>query len=270
MTENFIQYQNTDIFYRTSGSGEIVIMFLHGFGEDGEIWNQQVAFLQNKYRIIVPDIPGSGRSRLVSGASIETYAEIMKAIANAEGLTEAKKIVLLGHSMGGYVTLSFAEKYPEYLRAFGFIHSTAFADPDEKKQVRKKAIEFIKKNGSALFLQTSIPGLFSQAFNNSNTATVSALVDKGKNFSSEALVQYYEAMISRPDRTNVLKTATVPVLFIIGSYDTAVPVMQSMQQCHLPTLSQVSLLENSAHMGMLEETTKVNNSIQQFIESLVQ
>ena len=94
---------------------------------------------------------------------------------------------------------------------------------------------------------------------------VAALTEKGRNFSVEALVAYYEAMIARPDRTPVLKETSVPVLFVIGEFDGTVPPADSLQQSHLPAISAVHLLKESSHMGMLEETEKANLLLESFL-----
>ena len=93
------------------------------------------------------------------------------------------------------------------------------------------------------------------------------LVKASKNFTAEALIAYYTAMINRPDRTAILKTFTQPILFIMGQYDKAVPFDQSMQQSHLPSQSHIHILRNSAHMGMLEETEKTNAALLSFLQA---
>jgi pimeloyl-ACP methyl ester carboxylesterase len=263
-----ITYKSSTIFYRVTGKGKTVVL-LHGFGEDGEIWNDQVEYLKDHFRLLVPDLPGSGRSEMISDMSIEGMAELVKAIMETELAISSPLgggwVGAFGHSMGGYITLAFAEKYPQMLSAFGIIHSTAFADPEEKKLARLKSIEFIKNNGAHEFLKASTPGLFKGAH-----PYIDILIEKGKTFSSEALIQYYKAMIARPDRTAVLKNFNGPILFIIGEYDNAVPFQQSLQQCHMPARSQVHILRNSAHMGMLEETGKVNKILLRFLHTVQQ
>lgn len=269
MTEKKITFQGAAIFYRTVGEGKTVVL-VHGFGEDSNIWDYQVEFLKAHFHIILPDIPGSGRSEIVPNANIETYAEIMKAILDNEGTTsklqETESVTMIGHSMGGYITLAFAKKYPEQLNSFGLFHSTAFADTEEKKQVRAKAIDFINEKGSNVFLKTSTPALFTKAFAEKYPERINKLIEKGEKFTAEALVQYYKAMISRPDRTDVLKTFSSPILFIIGQHDMAIPLESSLQQCYLPAQSHVNLLEKSAHMGMWEETEKCNQILRQFLQ----
>lgn len=246
-------------------------MLLHGFGEDSTIWQPQINILQQHFRLIIPDIPGSGQSEFVPEADIETYAEIVKAIVDAErpGLVRLPsgegKISLIGHSMGGYITLAFAEKYPENLSSFGLFHSSAFADSEEKKQVRQKAIDFIKEKGAGIFLKTSIPGLFTGNYAAKHPEKINGLVEKGNIFSAAALIQYYEAMMSRPDRTAVLINFNRPVLFIIGEHDMAVPLQSSLQLCYLPSQSHVYILANSAHMGMWEEEKKANAILLDFL-----
>jgi len=151
MEEKSFQYNESKICYRIIGQGKPVIL-LHGFGEDGTVWERQVTALQNNYRLIIPDIPGSGKSPLVANANIETYAEIIKDLVNIERSQVASQggdlenVSLIGHSMGGYIALAFAEKYPQYLNSLCLFHSSAFADGEEKKATRKKPLNlYVKK-----------------------------------------------------------------------------------------------------------------------------
>lgn len=256
-------FNNAVLHYRVYGAGSPVLL-LHGFGEDGDIWQRQVNALQNKFMLIVPDLPGSGQSAMIPDMSIEGMADAVFAIVQAEAI---ENVIVLGHSMGGYIMLAFAEKYPSVTKAIGLVHSSAFADNEEKKATRRKAISFIEKNGSYDFLKTSIPDLFYQAEDADAGVkeALRSLIEKGSDFAPEALIAYYNAMIGRPDRTAVLRSFPGPVLFIIGRHDKAIPFDQSMQQCYLPDRSDIHILDNSAHMGMIEETGKVNAAIEGFL-----
>ena len=220
--------------------------------------------MKSHCRLIVPDIPGSGESEFVPNANIDTYAEVIKQLYDIECNDEP--INLTGHSMGGYITLSFAEKFSHCLNSFTLFHSSAFADSQEKKETRKKAIDFIKDKGAYTFLKTSTPNLFTEQYQLQHPAKMEELIEDGKNFTNEALIQYYEAMIARPDRTEVLKTFNKPVLFIIGQHDQAIPFEAGMKQCHLPSQSHVHILRNSAHMGMWEEEEKANDILLSFLK----
>lgn len=246
------------------------MVLIHGFAEDGTIWENQVTFLKSHNRLLIPDIPGSGRSELLPEATIENYAEVIKAILEADfhnsALEEPHQATIIGHSMGGYIALAFAKKYPELLHSFGLFHSTAFADNEDKITARSKAIQFIKERGSYPFLQTSIPGLFTPAFAALHPAVVNGLINRAKDFSPAALVQYYEAMIHRPSRIELLKNFPGPILFVIGEKDNVIPLQSSLEQCYLPSQAAIHILENSSHMGMLEEAERSNELLTHFLK----
>ena len=264
-----IIFKNKKIFYRAEGKGKPV-MLLHGFAEDGRIWNHQFRKLKENFFVVVPDLPGSGSSELLDGEIfIEDYADAIKAIADAEFANEPlNQFTLIGHSMGGYITLAFAEKYPELLNAFGLFHSTAYADGDAKKEIRKKGIEFIKNNGVELFLKNTTANLFSEKTKETKPGLIDNLITNSKYFSSEALIQYYKAMIERPGLSNVLKTFERPILFVIGKNDNAVPLKASLAQCHIPVISHLKILRNTGHMGMWEEKKEANAFLLKFLTYL--
>jgi pimeloyl-ACP methyl ester carboxylesterase len=256
-------FQQKQLHYEVIGEGPAV-MLVHGFGEDSSVWRQQ----QNAFpgfQLILPDLPGSGASEMINDMSLEGLADSMLAILDQEKIQQC---IFIGHSMGGYIALAFAEKYETRLKGLGLFHSTTFADTEAKVETRLKAIEFIKEHGAYNFLRTSTPNLFSPKSKESQKSVIEEQVERTANFTDAALICYYESMIKRPDRTPLLKTTTLPVLFIIGRHDTAVPVQDSLQQCHLPARSYVHILEKSGHMGMLEQAEESNRYLLDYISDL--
>ncbi|MEO5649095.1 MAG: alpha/beta hydrolase [Ginsengibacter sp.] len=265
--------RNKKIFYRAEGKGKPVLL-LHGFGEDGNIWNPQFKSLKEDHFVIVPDLPGSGQSEMLEGeCTLDDYAEVVKAIVDKEvlenGNKSRKSFTLIGHSMGGYITLAFAKKYPETLNSFGLFHSSAFADDEQKIATRKKGIDFIKKNGTEAFMKASVPDLFSEKTKSEKPELVEELLTLANKISPEALVQYYEAMIKRPDTTSVLKSFSGPVLFIIGKHDALIPLQVSLEQCHIPAISSIHILQNSGHLGMWEQQQLSNIYLANFLNAFV-
>lgn len=253
--------EGREVFYRVYGEGKPVIL-IHGFGETGEVWNNQITFLEKICRLIIPDLPGSGRSAMTDDMSIEGMSEIIHSIIHQE---QIDRCIVIGHSMGGYITLALAEKYWNHLNAFGLFHSTAFADSEEKKAIRIKGIEFMQQHGGFEFLKTSTPNLFSPFTKEQNPELVSNFITGLNNFSTPALVSYYKAMMMRPERTGLLKNNSLPVLFVMGKYDNAVPMADTLKQIHLPAKSFIEILKHSGHMGMLEEAEKSNLILMNFI-----
>ena len=263
-------FQNKRIHYRLIGQGPTVVL-LHGFGEDGEVWKNQIDFLKNSFQLLIPDLPGSGKSEMVEDMSMDGMADMIHAIIMAEApkepLERKGKCSMIGHSMGGYVALAFAEKFPALLNSLGLFHSTSYSDNEEKKQVRKKGIEFIQQHGAFEFLKTATPNLFSQQTKDERPGLIDEQINSLRNFSSIALVSYYEAMMNRPDRRDILRNLNVPVLFLIGEHDNAIPFSDSLQQCHLPEISYIHILRKSGHMGMLEEADYSNRLLMDFLVS---
>jgi pimeloyl-ACP methyl ester carboxylesterase len=264
--EKKFQYEGADIHYTIFGVGQPV-MLLHGFGEDSKIWKEQVDFLQQHCQLIIPDLPGSGKSALLQNhdGGIDRYADCIKALADNENIEHC---IVLGHSMGGYITLAIAEKYPTFLKGWGLVHSTAFADNEEKKLTRKKGIKLIEEYGVYPFIKNTTPNLFSENYKKQHPEKVLALIEEGKSFSKEALIQYYTGMINRPDRTEVLENSEVPVLFILGTEDAAAPLQDLLNQVHLPKVSHVHIINGVGHISMMEEPQQLNNHLLAFIKSV--
>jgi pimeloyl-ACP methyl ester carboxylesterase len=258
----FIAGSSSGLYYREEGSG-LPVVLLHGFAEDGAIWNNQVDYLRAYCRVIIPDLPGSGQSPAhPSGEGVE---ELAGSVATLLDQLAIQQCILIGHSMGGYIALAFAEKYPDRLTALGLFHSTAYADNEEKKAGRRKSIEFIRNNGSAAFIRQSIPNLFSAYTREYHPDLIDGITGRYSGFSADSLIAYYEAMIARPDRTAVLRQFAGPVLFIIGQADAVIPMEQVLQQCHLPAVSHIHIIENAGHQGMLEAPDRSNTILHSFL-----
>jgi pimeloyl-ACP methyl ester carboxylesterase len=272
MEQKEITIKGKKLFYRCQGEGAVIVL-LHGFGEDGSVWQNQYGAFPD-FKLIIPDLPGSGRSEMIEDMSMEGLAEPIKTMIEHETASlffkegEPHSVILVGHSMGGYITLAFAEKYHHMLRGFGLFHSTAYADSEEKKQIRQKGIDFIQSHGAKEFLKTSIPNLFSPVTKEKKAQLIEEQISASHNFSAAALVSYYVSMINRPDRTQVLKQTHLPVLFVFGKYDTAVPLKDGLEQSHLPELSYIHILNESGHMGMLEERVEADRILKDYIASV--
>src|SRR4051812_32476186 len=126
--------KNDTLSYQALGKGPAVVL-IHGFCEDQSIWSDYIQKLSRDYHVIVPDLPGFGKSSPEFGEAVtmEYYArrvhEVLEIVLQAE-----ERVTFIGHSLGGYVALAFAELYPERINGMGLFHSTAFADNEEKKQ----------------------------------------------------------------------------------------------------------------------------------------
>ncbi|HVD98199.1 MAG TPA: alpha/beta hydrolase [Cytophagaceae bacterium] len=247
--------------YNDSGNGFPLIL-IHGFCESRELWKYCEKPLASHYRVIIPDLPGFGESRLeASDISIDYHAEQIKHLLDA---LRIEQCIMIGHSLGGYVTLAFAEKYENRLKGFGLFHSTAFADSEERKENRNKTIAFIEKYGVATFAQSFVPPLFSLRNRERLKSEIEDLVRIAASSSEAGVIETTIAMRDRPDRTSVLKNANVPVLLVVGKKDGTIPLEKNLEQCHLAKHSIVHFIQDAGHMGMIENKEEAQKILQSF------
>lgn len=256
-----MSFRRQKLAFSVQGEGP-ALFFIHGFGEDSRVWADFAKPFGSRYTVVCPDLPGFGQSPTLPGVGIDDMAEAVHAIAEHLGLSD---ITLIGHSMGGYVSLAYAEKWPEQVRALGLFHSHPYPDSEEKKEARLKSMDFVHRNGSAPYSAQLIPGLFAPAFAKANPDIVQRLINRAAAYDPEGIAQALDAMRLRPDRSEVLKNAPFPVLFLIGMEDQAIPAGLSKQQTALPPVASIHYLEGVGHMGMFEAEEEVRGILEGFL-----
>ena len=256
-----ITFNKKKLSYKKKGKG-LPLIFLHGFGEDSRVWDEFVEKFVEDYKVIRIDLPGFGQSDAGEDMTISKMANGVHAVLEK---LEVKQCVLIGHSMGGYVSLAFAERHENMLLGLGMFHSQPFADTEEKKKGRQKGIDFIRKYGHSLYIKQLIPALFAKSFANDNQVLIERLTFQANQYESEGIIGGLEAMKNRPDRSEGLKKIKCPVLFIVGKEDQAIPEQNSLEQVHLPDVASIHILPKVGHMGMYEAKKKCTKIIKDFI-----
>lgn len=255
-----INYYKHKIAYNLKGSGTTIV-FLHGFGENRQMWSKYAAYFAD-YQVLTIDLPNAGDSAVME-ASVARAAKAVNAVLKAEGI---EKCIMIGHSMGGYTALAFAKLYESKLLGYCLFHSQPNADTVEKKQGRNKAIDFVKKHGSAPYFKGLMPMLFAKDYLKENEKVVQKLIDFASQIPMQGTINQLKAMRDRPDNQGVLKNSKVPVCFIIGENDIAIPAENSLNQTFLPNTADIHILPNVGHMGMFEAPLKTVGILNRFIE----
>jgi len=258
----YFHFKNTAIHYRIKGEGKAVVM-LHGFLESSGMWDDYAETLSETYQVILIDLPGHGESGFFSfGTTIDLMAEMVNALLDELNI---KKVRMIGHSMGGYVTLAFAELFKRKLNCFVLLHSTAFEDSDETIEKRNKAIEMLQAHPE-LYIRQTIFGLFREntlfKFSNYKHKMISSALKTGPPYNGYA--EAVKAMKSRPDRIHMLRTK-VPKMFVAGRYDPVIPENNSFRQIHFLRHGNGIFLEESGHMGFIEEKETTLKLISKFL-----
>lgn len=253
------------VFYSFLGQDhQPCVTLVHGFCEDKSVWNDAMTFLADTgYRTIALDLPGFGNSDTSGERSIDHYADIVLQLLDH---LEIQQTVLVGHSMGGYTALAFAEKQAHRLMGVGLFHSHAAPDTEDKKKGRLKSIDFIQQHGLSLYAKQTLPGFFAPDFLKNNENSVFFLTAKVSSHNPEGYIDALYAMMDRPDRTAVLRDATVPVLFVLGDADGIIPLDLGLEQTTLAPLTSLHILQGVGHMGMLEDPKKAAAILLEFAD----
>lgn len=245
------------IHHNVFGDGPPLV-FIHGFCETGNIWNSLIPKISKEFQIITLDLPGFGKSDLAqSEISIEEIGIEINDWLYKNGFRNS---VLMGHSLGGYVTLAMVAQNPELFSGFGLVHSTAKADTADKKQNRLKVISFVEAHGVAPYVDSFIPGLFYDKEN----AFIEFAYQIALQTPMETLISYTKAMANRPSREAVLENSAVPVLLIAGQEDTVIDVSSLEEQSRLNARISFHVLPKVGHMGMFEDGDRLANLINTF------
>ena len=249
-----------------SGGEGPVLVFLHGFCESKEIWTNFCQPLPATFRTVALDLPGFGHNQEPRAEySMEAAATYVHQVLKA---LDVKKCLLVGHSMGGYAALAFAEKYGSMLQGLCLFHSSALPDTKEKKAIRTKTIKFIQKNGLPVFMDTFVAPLFSPAHRKNFAREIKMLTAIGKSTSPEVVIGAIKGMRDRKKRTKVLQAARYPVLFIAGKDDPAVTLEQTLAQCHLPAHATALFLAQTGHLGMFEKPLETRKALRSFAKAI--
>ncbi|MDQ0063508.1 alpha/beta fold hydrolase [Paenibacillus harenae] len=242
-----------------------VIVLLHGYCGSSAYWERVVGPLSRTARIIAPDARGHGLS---SASDDEVYSMEMYA-SDIESLLEKVKVdkaCLLGHSLGGYITLAFAEKYGERLSGFGLIHSTAKEDGEAAKLNRDKAAATLQRDGVRPFVDGLIPKLFAPEHAEARQADIERGKQIGYATSLQGAVGTARGMKQRPDRTELIRQSPLPVLLVAGAADALIPAESTFAAAGLRAIQQK--LESSGHMGMVEQPEELIAIISRFADML--
>lgn len=220
------------------------VILLHGFGENEGIWDTFIPTLPPQHEYICLDY-----SAITFCQTIDEYAAWVHHEISERKIT---RFVLIGHSMGGYISLAYAAKHGEYLAGLGLFHSTSYADSKEKKLNRDRTIDFIEKHGAAKFIQGFLPNMYNETFKKRNAVYINKQLEDNKKLPAEALIMATNAMKLRVDTSKVLSSLEVPVLKIIGKLDPFISFEDSLSQISIIQKPYVLILEDIAHAGMME------------------
>ena len=257
-----LHFKNTNISYTDQGKGTVVVL-LHGFLENKKMWETFIPEWSKKFRIITIDLLGHGETGCMGYVhSMENNADVVHEVLSELRL---RKAILVGHSMGGYVALAFAELYPDVVKGFVLLNSTSRADSDERKTNRDRAIKAVKQSFQN-FISLSISNLFSEENRERLSEAIDSVKQEALKTPLQGIVASLEGMKIRIDREVLLHLTPYPKLLVLGKKD---PVLNYEETKEQIVDTQVQLLSfPDGHMSHIENQVALQEELLQFFKSV--
>jgi len=258
----FLVYKNTKISFTDEGKGTVVVL-LHGFLENKSMWDKYVTALAKTNRVITIDLLGHGETECLGYVhSMEDQADMVYAVC---AFLRLRKVALIGHSMGGYVALAFAELYPDNVKGIFLLNSTARADSEERKKNRDRAIVCVKRD-YVNFVRMSIANLF----NEDNREILAKEIEKTKKEALktplQGIVASLEGMKIRKDREVLLHFAPYPIHLVLGKKDGVLNYDDAVQQIEGTSVGLTTFPDG--HMSHIENEKELKVVITNFLKKI--
>jgi pimeloyl-ACP methyl ester carboxylesterase len=241
-----ILFKNTTISYTDTGKGTAIVL-LHGFLENKKMWNHFIPELTQRNRVITIDLLGHGATECLGYVhTMEDNADVVHAVLSE---LRIRKAIFVGHSMGGYVALAFAELYPDTMKGLVLLNSTARADSEERKKNRDRAIKAVKQS-FVNFISLSIANLFSENNRERLAATIENVKKEALQTPLQGIVASLEGMKIRQDREVLLHLTPFPKLLILGEKDPVLNYDETKEQIENTAVQLITFPDG--HMSHLE------------------
>jgi len=255
-------YNGKRIKFNDNGEGEMIVL-LHGYLETSAIWDSFAEKLSRSFRVVAIDLPGHGGSESFSDThSMDFMATLVRELVADLG---AEKFFMAGHSMGGYVTLAFADLFPASLSGFCLFHSQPFSDTPETIEKRKMEIDLVREGKRDQFIAGNITRMYATQNTEKFRAAIGRSVGLTADIPDEGIIAVLNGMMERPSRLTVMQSGSVPCLWILGEGDNYIPCAVMQSRVTLAKNSRLAVLKNSGHMGFIEEEEQSLRIFQDFI-----
>lgn len=260
-TTKQITYKGIAVSFSDQGKGNAIVL-LHGFLENATMWNAITPELLKRNRVISIDLLGHGNTDCYAYVhSMELMADV---VAEVLQHLKIRKSIFVGHSMGGYVTLAYAEKHPDNLKGLVLLNSTARADTNDKKTNRDRAIKAVKQNHKA-FVKMAISNLFRPKNRVLFAAEIKTLKEQALQMPLQGVVAALEGMKTRDDREVLLNFSPYKKMMIYGKEDPIVSYTNVLSQTNNTNVIVKELPDG--HMSHIENQQEVIVALQQFIKN---
>jgi pimeloyl-ACP methyl ester carboxylesterase len=227
------------------------------------MWNSYVDLFAKNHHVITIDLLGHGQTECLG--YLHTMEDMADAVHTVLAHLQIKEAVFTGHSMGGYVSLAFAELYPDMVKGIVLLNSTSYPDSDERKANRDRAIIAVKKDYTT-FIRMSVANLFSEDNRGKLIEEIELVKIEALKTPLQGIVAALEGMKIRKDREVILHTSTFPMLLILGEKDPVLNFEENKKQIEGTNLQFHSFPDG--HMSHIENKSGLESLLSAFFKSI--
>ena len=257
----FVKYKNTNIHYSVKGKGSAVVL-LHGFLENSLMWNAISEEISKKNKVVCVDLLGHGLTENLG--YVHTMVQMTESVQAVLAELKIRKSIFVGHSMGGYVALAFAELFPDNVKGLCLLNSTSRADSLVKQVNRDRAIEAVKNNHQS-FIRTAVPMLFRSKNKKIFREEVDFVKKEALKTSLQGVIAALEGMKIRTDREVLLHFTPFSKMMILGKKDPVLNLEDLLEQVNGTETTVVQLSEG--HMSHIENKQETIDALLEFIKN---
>jgi 3-oxoadipate enol-lactonase len=263
-----VEVNGTRIAYdrRDENASGPPVVFLHAFPLNRMMWEPQFEELGGNFDVIAPDMRGHGASDL--NAETVTMEQMADDVFELATSLELGPLVLVGLSMGGYVALAFAKKYPEALRALVLADTRSTADDEKARENRYAMIDDVAANGPASLAEKMLPKLLSEKTVEEDQELVVSVRRMIETTSPAGIAGALAGMAAREDTTDILPAIAVPTLVIVGEQDAVTPPADAEALAAAIPGARLERLSGAAHLTNLERAAEFNALLKEFVGGL--
>ena len=256
-----LDYKNAVIFYTDQGKGTVVVL-IHGFLENSTMWDKITPELSKRNRVITIDLLGHGKSDCLGYVhSMELFAETIAAVLKE---LRIRKCILVGHSLGGYVALAFAEQHPQKVKGLCLMNATSNEDNSERKSLRLRANKMISNNFTNM-VRMSFANLFGPKSKTIFKEEMELAISEALKTPVQGYIAAQEGMQLRVNRNHILTENTFKKLLIIGEKDPVLDFKTSLKEAE-KTNSKIIVFPDG-HMGHIENKLALSDALTDFLKN---
>ena len=257
-----LKYKGIKVNYSSVGNGTAVIL-LHGFLENKSMWKPFISKLSKQNRVVTIDLLGHGKTGCLG--YVHSMEDMAAAVSAVLSYLRLRRVIFIGHSMGGYISLAFAEQFPDMVKGICLMNSTPKADTEEKKINRERAIDAVKNNHKS-FVRISVTNLFRPKNRTIFKSELNKVKEEALKIPVERIIAALAGMKVRTDRTQLFQKGNFKKQLIIGKHD---PVLDYNSLIELTKDTDIDVVEFSdGHMSHIENEAEFLTTLLHFIEKI--